>query len=103
MLAAEYGVPQLRERVILVATRKPNGFVFPSLRMLPRRDAVGCSLCCHTFTVGDVINDLEEPLQKQTQVPFQTTAIMMSHQKGIGSEFMEFLKVKTCLHSYNYP
>lgn len=30
MLAAEYGVPQLRERVILVATRKPNGFVFPS-------------------------------------------------------------------------
>ena len=30
MLAADYGVPQLRQRVILVATRKPNGFEFPT-------------------------------------------------------------------------
>lgn len=29
MLAAEYGVAQLRERIIIVATKKPNGFQFP--------------------------------------------------------------------------
>lgn len=30
MLAADYGVAQMRERVLIVATRKPNGFQFPN-------------------------------------------------------------------------
>ena len=29
MLAAQYGIPQLRERIFIVATKKPNGFKFP--------------------------------------------------------------------------
>lgn len=64
MLAAEYGVPQLRERVILVATRIPNGFVFPSPTHASPERCSGLFALLPYVTVGDVINDLEEPLQK---------------------------------------
>ncbi len=64
MLAAEYGVPQLRERVFIVATKKPNGFKFPE----PTHDkAERCnnlfSLLPYT-TVGEAINDLCAPVKK---------------------------------------
>ncbi len=64
MLAAEYGVPQLRERVILVATRKPNGFVFPSPTHASPERCNGLFALLPYVTVGDVISDLEEPLKK---------------------------------------
>ena len=64
MLSAEYGVPQLRERVILVATRIPNGFVFPSPTHASPERCSGLFALLPYVTVGDVINDLEEPLQK---------------------------------------
>ena len=64
MLAADYGVAQLRQRIFIVATKKPNNFIFPS--------PTHCSIngCLPIFslkkyvTVGDVINGLKKPILK---------------------------------------
>lgn len=64
MLAANYGVAQLRQRVIIVATRKPNGFVFPDpTHTDPEQSGGFFSLLPYT-TVGDVLNGLSEPAKK---------------------------------------
>lgn len=73
MLAADYGVPQLRERVFIVATKKPNGFQFPN----PTHAKPSAAMDLFSFnrlpyvTVGDVINDLGEPITKTdtTSIP----------------------------------
>jgi len=65
ILAANYGVPQLRERVFIVATKKPNGFQFPrSTHDKPER--------CNNFfallpyvTVGEAIAGLGKPVCKR--------------------------------------
>lgn len=64
MLAAEYGVPQLRERVILVATKKPNGFEYPLPTHTSPEKCGGFFSLQPYVTVGDVINDLEAPILK---------------------------------------
>lgn len=64
MLAAEYGVPQLRERVILVATKKPNGFEYPLPTHTSPEKCGGLFSLQPYVTVGDVINDLEAPILK---------------------------------------
>lgn len=66
MLAADYGVPQLRERVFIVATKKPNGFQFPN----PTHAKQSAAMDLFSFnlppyvTVGEAINDLGEPVVK---------------------------------------
>ena len=64
LCAADYGVPQLRERVFIVATLGSNGFSFPppthaespeDTPLLPLKPYVG---------VGAVINDLPRPVAK---------------------------------------
>ncbi len=71
MLAADFGVAQLRERVFIVATRKPNGFQFPT----PTNDSPEHSNSLFGLppyvTVGDVISDLKSPIVKgkDTAIP----------------------------------
>lgn len=64
MLAAEYGVPQLRQRVILVATEKPNGFEFPDPTHAAPERCVGFFPLLPYSTVGDAITDLRPPVSK---------------------------------------
>lgn len=64
MLAAEYGVPQLRQRVILVATRKPNGFEFPYATHCAPDKCGGFFSLQPYVTVGEAIKGLGEPLSK---------------------------------------
>ena len=64
MLAAEYGVAQLRQRVIFVATRKPNGFEFPTPTHTSPERCGGLFPLLPYLTVGDVISDLKEPKTK---------------------------------------
>ncbi len=58
-LAADYGVAQLRERIILVATRDGNGFAFPqpTHRNPTTFDLFSCNLPPWK-TVGEVLDDL---------------------------------------------
>lgn len=64
MLAADYGVPQLRERVFIVATKKPNGFQFPNPTHSKPSKAINLFNLPPYRTVGDVINGLGEPVVK---------------------------------------
>jgi DNA (cytosine-5)-methyltransferase 1 len=64
MLAADYGVPQLRERVFIVATKKPNGFVFPEATHDRLENCGGLFPLNPYVTVGDVLNGLGAPLKK---------------------------------------
>lgn len=68
MLAAEYGVAQLRERLFIVATKKPNGFQFPN----PTNDKPENSNTLFGLppyvTVGDVLVGLKPPIVKEPGV-----------------------------------
>ena len=64
-LAADYGAAQLRERVILVATRDQNGFEFPQpLYQNPTESNLFCDLPPWR-TVGEVLEGLGTPSPKQ--------------------------------------
>ena len=64
MLAAQYGVPQLRERVFIVATKKPNGFKFPDpTHDKPERCDSLFALLPYT-TVGEAIKGIRNPVRK---------------------------------------
>ena len=64
MLAADYGVPQLRERVFIVATKKPNGFQFPNPTHSKPSETMNLFNLPPYRTVGDVINGLGAPVVK---------------------------------------
>lgn len=64
MLAADYGVPQLRERVFIVATKKPNGFQFPNPTHSKPSEAMNWFNLPPYRTVGDVIHGLGKPVAK---------------------------------------
>lgn len=64
MMAADYGVAQLRQRVILVATRKPNGFEFPEPTYASAEHCGGFFSLLPYKTVGEVIAGLDEPKSK---------------------------------------
>jgi len=58
-LAADYGVPQLRERVILIATRDKNGFEFPSpTHRNPKSDELFLDKLPPWKTVGEALSGL---------------------------------------------
>lgn len=65
MTAADYGVPQLRQRLILVATRKPNGFEFPDPTHSAPEKCGGLFSLEPYRTVGMAISDLGEPYSKK--------------------------------------
>lgn len=64
MLAADYGVPQLRERVFIVATKKPNGFQFPNPTHSKPSETASLFDLLPYATVGEAIKGLDEPIKK---------------------------------------
>jgi DNA (cytosine-5)-methyltransferase 1 len=67
--AAEYGVPQLRQRVFIIATQKPNGFQFP-LPTNGNHKKSGLLFSLQPYkTVGEVIGDLGKPYQLNGSIP----------------------------------
>jgi DNA (cytosine-5)-methyltransferase 1 len=62
--AADYGVPQLRKRVFIVATRKPNGFEFPLPTHAPPEETLGLFAAPPYVTVGEAIKGLPIPTEK---------------------------------------
>ncbi len=72
-LAADYGAPQLRERVILVATRGHNGFEFPPpTRRNPKEDGLFSTDIPPYVTVGEALEGLPPPhprIPRTTEYP----------------------------------
>lgn len=64
MLAADYGVAQMRERVFIVATKKPNGFKFPDSTYGKPEKCSGFFPLIPYKTVGEAIAGLGEPVKK---------------------------------------
>ena len=62
--AADFGVPQLRKRLFVVATIEPNGFRFPSPLYNPQPNTESLFELPVYNTVGDVISHLGEPSPK---------------------------------------
>lgn len=62
--AADHGVPQLRKRVFVVATERPNGFRFPEPTHAPAKDAASLFALLPHATVGEVIEGLGVPSPK---------------------------------------
>lgn len=61
ILAADFGVPQLRERLFVVATRGHNGFLFPDRTHAPPEECNGLFSSQPYTTVGSVISGLGKP------------------------------------------
>lgn len=64
MLAADYGVAQMRERVFIVATKKPNGFQFPDPTNGKQSDLANLFGLPPYKTVGEALAGLGEPVLK---------------------------------------
>ena len=69
--AADYGVPQLRERVFIVATRGRNGFKFPERTHIPPNENLSLFDLPAYATVGDALMGLGEPRPKTKGTIFQ--------------------------------
>lgn len=67
--AAQFGVPQLRERVFIIATKKPNGFQFPNPTHIREKDSHSLFSLPPFVTVGDVLQNLEKPCKLNGHVP----------------------------------
>lgn len=64
ILAADHGVPQLRERLFVVATRCKNGFNFPEPSHAPKEKCYGLFSYEPHVGVGEVLTNLSEPDKK---------------------------------------
>ncbi len=62
--SADYGVPQLRKRIFIVATEKPNGFQFPDPTHVPAHAMTALFPLQSYATVGETIGDLGSPSPK---------------------------------------
>lgn len=67
--AADYGVPQLRERVFTVAMKKSNTFHFPTPTHAPTESASPLFELSPYVTVGQALSGLGEPAPKNGCVP----------------------------------
>ncbi len=70
LCAADYGVPQLRERVFIVATSGTNGFSFPHPTHVESPEDTPLLPLKHYVGVGKVIADLPEPVAKGSEPTF---------------------------------
>jgi len=61
IMAADYGVPQLRERLFVIATRGRNGFYFPERTHAPIEECNGLFSYKPYIGIGEVLNGLSEP------------------------------------------
>lgn len=61
ILAADYGVPQLRERLFVIATRGRNGFLFPERTHAPVEECNGLFHYEPYVGIGKVIAGLGKP------------------------------------------
>lgn len=61
ILAADYGVPQLRERLFVIATLGRNGFVFPERTHAPIEECNGLFSYEPYVSIGNVLNGLSNP------------------------------------------
>lgn len=61
VMAADYGVPQLRERLFVIATRGRNGFCFPERTHAPIEECNGLFSYKPYIGIGEVLNGLSEP------------------------------------------
>jgi DNA (cytosine-5)-methyltransferase 1 len=64
ILAADFGIPQLRERLFIVATHGQNDFLFPEPTHSPLRECNGLFSSVPYTNVGDVIGNLGNPEKK---------------------------------------
>jgi DNA (cytosine-5)-methyltransferase 1 len=71
--AADYGVPQLRERVFVVATRDKNGFDFPPPTHAPYNENVSFFDLPQYITVGEALQGLPVPTPKIKGTTFQSS------------------------------
>jgi len=62
--AADYGVPQIRERVIIIATYGKNGFTFPEHTHAPKEQTYGFFEIEPYKTVGEALSGLGKPSGK---------------------------------------
>jgi len=62
--AADFGVPQLRERVIIIATYGKNGFIFPEHTHTSKEEANSLFNLKPYKTVGDALSGLGKPMEK---------------------------------------
>ncbi|MDR1083912.1 MAG: DNA cytosine methyltransferase [Deltaproteobacteria bacterium] len=66
IMAADFGIPQLRERLFVVTTRGHNGFVFPQRTHAPAGECDNMFMSYLPYrTVGEVLGDLGEPDKKK--------------------------------------
>jgi DNA (cytosine-5)-methyltransferase 1 len=68
--AADYGVPQLRERVLVVATYGKNGFTFPERTHAPKESTNDLFAFKPYITVGEALNGLGKPAPKTPGTAF---------------------------------
>ena len=64
VVAADHGVPQMRERLFVVATRGKNGFIFPERTHAPLKKCDGLFPLKPYVTVGEAIKGLGRPSPK---------------------------------------
>lgn len=69
ILAADYGVPQMRERVFIACTLKPNGFQFPlPTHSNPKHAHTLFPLPSHV-TVGEALKGMRTPIKSGKEQP----------------------------------
>jgi len=69
ILAADYGVPQMRQRVFIVSTQKPNGFEFPPATHGHSKHTASLFPLLPYVTVGEALEGLNGPKSADSYQP----------------------------------